>query len=827
VPPAVGTNTIQLTFSGNVRVVGGAVSFTGVDQTTSHGAFTPATGTSTIPSVTVASSPQEMVIDTLNAKSLATSVTVGAGQTQQWYLRTPGAGSDTNGAGSTEPGASSVTMSWTLDIADHWALGAISLKNASNPSISSAANQTFTVGDPGTVVSTITITDDPITATITAANDIRIRIPAGFNMSWNTFDTTATIGGGASSKVSTTISYEDGGKTQVIDVTSNFAAGDQITVSGLSFRSFAAAAADNFELEVSNADTVAAYDDKTIVVHTKMKMTTGSYTGNGIAGTAFTGLGFQPDVVIIKAADDTQEAVCHTAGMSGDLTKPMGGAAALAMYLIQSLDSDGFTFGNDDRVNKSGITYHWIAFKAGPADLKVDTYSGTGVDGTSVTGVGFQPDYVIVMSALARAPVHRSSAQSGDTSLFFNNTASAADHIQALEADGFQVGGDARVNTLDETYHYIAWKAVAGKMAVGLHPGDGNDDTNITGLGFEPEYVVIKQDNNKEAVHRPASLSGDSTLWFVPTISASNMIQQLQSDGFQVGNNDRVNKNGETYFWVAFAGSHLTITSAADQTFNVGDPLTAISTITITEGIDAPTITALDDIRIRIPAGFNMTWDTIDLAAVIGGGAAAKVAPAVAYEDSGLTLVLNVTADFAAGDQVTVAGLGFTGFTATSAPDNLELEVENDGTAAAYDKKTIRIGGPLTISSAADQVFTLDDPATAAATIAVTDDFAVPQITAGNELRIRIPTGFNMTWDASVTTVTIGGSAAAKVSTTVQAYEDGDQTLVLDVTANFAAGEYITLAGAQFTDFSAVSPAANLEVDVKSAAIQRTLSKSV
>lgn len=45
VPPAVGTNTIQLTFSGNVRVVGGAVSFTGVDQTTSHGAFTPATGT--------------------------------------------------------------------------------------------------------------------------------------------------------------------------------------------------------------------------------------------------------------------------------------------------------------------------------------------------------------------------------------------------------------------------------------------------------------------------------------------------------------------------------------------------------------------------------------------------------------------------------------------------------------------------------------------------------------------------------------------------------------------------------------------------------------
>ena len=43
---------------------------------------------------------------------------------------------------------------------------------------------------------------------------------------------TAVIGGSAAGKVSTTVSYEDGGRTLVLDVTSDFAADDQITIAG-------------------------------------------------------------------------------------------------------------------------------------------------------------------------------------------------------------------------------------------------------------------------------------------------------------------------------------------------------------------------------------------------------------------------------------------------------------------------------------------------------------------------------------------------------------------------------------------------------------------
>jgi hypothetical protein len=134
-------------------------------------------------------------------------------------------------------------------------------------SISSGQNQTFTVGDADTLISPITITDDVDTATITAANEIRVRIPAALNMKWDIFDVVATITGTASGKVSDTVSYEDSDKTLVLDVTSDFAAGESIAVSDLSFSSFSAVSSvDNLELDIDNNAVADATDDKTITI---------------------------------------------------------------------------------------------------------------------------------------------------------------------------------------------------------------------------------------------------------------------------------------------------------------------------------------------------------------------------------------------------------------------------------------------------------------------------------------------------------------------------------------------------------------------------------
>ncbi|HUD25058.1 MAG TPA: DUF6701 domain-containing protein [Burkholderiaceae bacterium] len=267
------------------------------------------------------------------------------------------------------------------------------------------------------------------------------------------------------------------------------------------------------------------------------------------------------------------------------------------------------------------------------------------------------------------------------------------------------------------------------------------------------------------------------------------------------------------------ASAQASLSSTSSQTFTVGQASTAASTMTVTDDFPA-TITAANDLRIRIPAGFNMTWDTTVTTVTLSGTASGKVSTTLnAYEDSGRTLVLDVTADFAGGDTLTISGLKFTNFTAPSASNNLQLVVAGAGGATAdtdFRTKTVQVPTP-TLSSANSQVFTVGEASTAASNMTVTDDPNIPSITAANGLRIRIPAGFNMTWDTTVTTVTLTGSASGKVSTTLGAYENSGQTLVLNVTSNFTAGQTLTISGPKFTNFTAASASNNLQVVVAGA----------
>jgi len=293
----------------------------------------------------------------------------------------------------------------------------------------------------------------------------------------------------------------------------------------------------------------------------------GAYVGDGLDNRAITGVGFQPDVVIIKG-NDTQQGVCRTSTMTGDNSKSMGSpAAALAPDQIQSLNAGGFTIGTNVQVNSSGISYYWIAFKAQANFLTVGSYVGDGADNRSIGGAGFQPEWVLVMSAGASRALHRSSSMVGDTSNYFSASGSGANLIQALEPNGFQVGDSPEVNGAG-TYHYIAVNALSGFMNEGSYVGDGFDDRNIT-VGFQPEYVIVKALGSERGVHRTASLAGDSTLYFQPDANLANKIQALQANGFQVGNGLHVNTSLETYYWIAFGPvpvtSHRSIGTAPNR----------------------------------------------------------------------------------------------------------------------------------------------------------------------------------------------------------------------------------------------------------------------
>ncbi len=131
--PAAGTDNIVVTMSNGSKVVAGATSFYGVNQTTPLGPFVSNQGSGTGASVAVVSAADEVVFDCLTTKGRAVSVTAGTGQTQLWNDVTRTNGGNVMGAASHKPGAPSVTMSWTLGKSEYWVIGAVPLRPAPPP----------------------------------------------------------------------------------------------------------------------------------------------------------------------------------------------------------------------------------------------------------------------------------------------------------------------------------------------------------------------------------------------------------------------------------------------------------------------------------------------------------------------------------------------------------------------------------------------------------------------------------------------------------------------------------------------------------------------
>jgi hypothetical protein len=282
-----------------------------------------------------------------------------------------------------------------------------------------------------------------------------------------------------------------------------------------------------------------------------MRVASGSYIGSSVDNRSITGVGFQPDAVIIKA-NAAQVAVMRTSTMSGDATKPLSGATALVTDRIQSLLSDGFQVGANAQVNLVGTTYYWTALKAKSGHMTLGSYTGTGAN-RSITGLGFSPEYLMVLSASATNAVQRMSAMT--RSFRFDADTGSATGITSLDSDGFSLGTDSQVNSNATTYHYAAFNQCSGEMKTSSYTGDGTASKSITGVGFQPDYLIAHANDTVTArtgVHRPTAVSGTSSLNFSASTNISNGITGLQSDGFLVGSNAATNTNGVAYDYVAF-----------------------------------------------------------------------------------------------------------------------------------------------------------------------------------------------------------------------------------------------------------------------------------
>jgi len=284
---------------------------------------------------------------------------------------------------------------------------------------------------------------------------------------------------------------------------------------------------------------------------------TGYYFGTGTA-LSISGLGFTPEVVIVKAESIAGAIVWKSSAMPTNVTAYLGAATADNTESQITLEDDGFSLSVALEVNTVNTRYVYIAFggsdcTAGGA-MCVGVYTGDTASTQDIT-TGFQPNLVWVKRSTALAGAFRTSAMSNNHAVLFSTVVNDTTGIyfQTLNAGGFTVGSTH--NTNGGKFYYVAFKNLATKLFVGQFTGDGVDNREITGVGFEPNFVLIKQNATATPVFNVTESWGDYSSFSTAAASAVNNIQELKADGFQIGTSVNVNTNAVVSNYFAFGGA--------------------------------------------------------------------------------------------------------------------------------------------------------------------------------------------------------------------------------------------------------------------------------
>jgi len=317
------------------------------------------------------------------------------------------------------------------------------------------------------------------------------------------------------------------------------------------------------------------------------------YSGNS-STQAITGVGFQPDWVWIKERGPLVEQsnlYDSTRGVqkflvSNDTASEVTGSA----NRLNAFNADGFTVGSDNEINDSGSTYVAWCWKANggttssngngditstvqanvDAGFSIITYTGNGSAAQTVGhGLNVAPDLLIVKE--------RSGSNSWDDWTVGSDViANWAQNIR-LNTSGAQfVGyngapfantpptstvftvdyqGGAGINGSGDTFVAYAFASITGYSKVGTYSGTGSSNS-ITGLGFQPAWVMIKSTSSTEDWAIFDESRGANVFLTANTNAAEQSFSgfSFDSDGFTVpGTSGMTNGSGQTYLYLAFS----------------------------------------------------------------------------------------------------------------------------------------------------------------------------------------------------------------------------------------------------------------------------------
>lgn len=331
------------------------------------------------------------------------------------------------------------------------------------------------------------------------------------------------------------------------------------------------------------------------------------YTGNGTSQ-SITGVGFQPDLVWIKARNVTYDHALtdSTRGTTHPIYIEQNGELTNSTF-ITSFDADGFSIGNNAVVNNNTNTYvawcwkanggtttagtgtggvssvtHQLNSKAGFCITKFT--SGSSAGGTVTHGLDSAPDLIFMKATSSTQSwwVWSSTFADGNQYIQLQSTAAqgSSSNVWNSTAPSASVVTLGAWNSQSFDYIMYAFKSKAGYSKFGTYTGNGSANGPIVETGFEPAFLMIKNTSSTESGgaswlmydnKRNTSNPRNSRLWANLSgaeYSTACYDVDFLSNGFQIAafcSTYGMNESGDTYLYMAFASDPTAAPVLADS----------------------------------------------------------------------------------------------------------------------------------------------------------------------------------------------------------------------------------------------------------------------
>ena len=322
------------------------------------------------------------------------------------------------------------------------------------------------------------------------------------------------------------------------------------------------------------------------------------YSSNGTAigsgGLTVTGFDFQPDFLFLKQrdADESNGTYNSVRGTTKSLRFNGTDAEDTRTEGITAFNSNGFTCGNDSRINPGG-THPMIAWgwKAGttsglsggtitPSAYSINTTSGFGMyayagnstaGATIAHGLGKKPSWISCKRLNTTGGWTTYHSSMGATKFAYLDltdifdTGSTEWNNTEPTTSVFSLGTHGTVNYSTGTYIAYVWTAIQGFSKFGSYTGNGNADGPFINLGFRPAFFLIKNTANASSEWRIYDNKRDTfnevdnnLQTHVGDAEASSGDMDFCSNGVKLRSSDgNVNQDGYAHIFMAFSEAPL------------------------------------------------------------------------------------------------------------------------------------------------------------------------------------------------------------------------------------------------------------------------------